>query len=168
MPLFKFLLLLLVLGTFAACNTIPDLDPDFQQSVKITSHPSGAEVFVEGSRAGVTPLELELDRTVPHAVTVRKRFFEQATDSFTPSYVDMERPFFRFGFVDYDADRTYLVPENLHFNLRTTLVPRERPQNGFDSLQQLLDNLDTILRNEEISEEDHRVIGLQILNFFAN
>lgn len=41
------------------------------QLIPVSSAPSGAEVFVDGERVGVTPLELELARANSHTIVLR-------------------------------------------------------------------------------------------------
>jgi hypothetical protein len=41
------------------------------QSVNITSEPNGAEVWVDGSRMGVTPIGLDLSKKSQHTVTFK-------------------------------------------------------------------------------------------------
>jgi len=66
-----------VLGlTVTACGTL------FNQKLKnvdMNSEPSEAEVWVDGSRMGVTPISLELDNQESHTVVFRKDGFEEVT-----------------------------------------------------------------------------------------
>lgn len=74
---------LVALGTCAALFlAIPGCGTLFnsgQKSVSMSSQPSQAEVFVDGSRMGETPITLELDNQSKHTVTFKKEGYQEVT-----------------------------------------------------------------------------------------
>lgn len=47
------------------------------QMVKVTSRPSGANVFVDGNYMGITPQAVKMERKVGHYVTLEKEGYQQ-------------------------------------------------------------------------------------------
>lgn len=62
--------------TLVSCGTLFNSN---QKSVAMGSEPSEAEVFINGSRVGVTPITIELDNQSSHTVTFRKDGYREAT-----------------------------------------------------------------------------------------
>lgn len=54
-------------------------------SVPAGSEPSGAEVFVDGNRVGMSPTTVELDHKRDHTVTFRKAGYKEVTCTVTRS-----------------------------------------------------------------------------------
>jgi hypothetical protein len=152
---------------FTGCQSNSQFTAAGKQTVSITSYPSDAEVIIDGRVAGRTPLILDLETALPHIVTVQRQNFQTGNGTFNPSRRPEDLPFLRFGWIDYESQTTYLYPENLHFNLRTTLIPAQR-SGSYNELQAILDGIDQRLANGSISDEDHRAISLQIIDSFAN
>ena len=67
---------LIVLGLTVSCAT---LFKSKKTSISLSSTPSGAEVYVDGSRVGQTPVILELANKKEHIVVFRKEGFAETT-----------------------------------------------------------------------------------------
>lgn len=63
-------------ATLSGCGTLFNSG---QEDVAMSSEPNEAEVFVDGSRVGQTPVTLELDNQATHTVTFRKEGYQEAT-----------------------------------------------------------------------------------------
>jgi hypothetical protein len=88
-PLVPALLGLLLLA--AGCGTVSN------DSLGIQSRPEGAFVYVNGKFVGNSPVDVRLNRQVPHRVEVRKAGFVSETVTVYPSFSDSKKPTVIFG-----------------------------------------------------------------------
>ena len=78
----KLLLLTIITVSFAGCATLFN---EKRKTVSISSNPSGAEVWINNSRRGITPLLLELSNQKDHTILFRMRGRENGICELTTS-----------------------------------------------------------------------------------
>lgn len=83
--------LLMLLAAAAGCGVVS------KDSLDIRSEPEGAFVYVNGKFVGNSPLDLRLNRQVPHRVEVRKAGFVSEEVMVFPSYDESQKPTVIFG-----------------------------------------------------------------------
>lgn len=69
------LLLYALLGVFLFTGCAPQV---LKQRVPVSTNPTGAKVYVDGTPAGETPTTVELERTQSHVLTLLKENYRQA------------------------------------------------------------------------------------------
>jgi hypothetical protein len=73
--MFRSTVVLLAVLMLSSCAT---LFADDSRSVMVTSSPSGAEITINGTGRGVTPMKISVDNNDRLSVTIRKEGFHPA------------------------------------------------------------------------------------------
>lgn len=129
-------LLLFALVAGAGCSTGGSFSKT--QEVLISSTPSGAEVRVGPRAAGQTPLTVDLNKQVPHEITVSKPGYR--TERYQIGSVDHEEDkWISFGPLRGLAYYRALETDALHFDLRHELVPLRPQGHDRESVEDALD-----------------------------
>ena len=66
---------LLLIGTFLITGCVPEV---LKQRVPVSTNPTGAKIYVNGTLAGETPTVVELERNQSHVLTLKKENYRQA------------------------------------------------------------------------------------------
>jgi len=108
------------------------------QEVRVSSTPPGAEVRVGPRVVGQTPVTVDLNKQVPHEVTVRKPGYR--VDSFQIGSIDLEEnKWISFGPLRGLAYYRTLESDALHFDLRHELVPLRPEGHEREAVEDALD-----------------------------
>lgn len=119
-------LLLSLIVSVGACATILKQNP---QMVPVTSDPAGAEVLVNGTRKGVTPMRLSLATDTQHVITVKSTHYPAGTRTLSSSVsVGYAIADILFGVVPLVVDvltgNIYnLSADKLHFQFAPVIAP---------------------------------------------
>ncbi len=68
---------------FESCSAIKG---NKYQTVPVTSRPSGAKIVVDGQEAGLTPLNLKLDKSKDHEIRIEKEGYQPVVIMIRPMY----------------------------------------------------------------------------------
>jgi hypothetical protein len=108
------------------------------QEVRISSTPPGAEVRVGPRSVGTTPVAVELNKQVPHEITVRKTGYHSET--YQIGSVDLEEDkWISLGPLRGLAYYRTLETDSLHFDLRHELVPLRPGGHQREAVEDALD-----------------------------
>ena len=111
---------LVVSVLLSACATFEKGRP---QAVVVLSFPTGAQVYINGEEAGVTPLELQLPRKLTYQVRLEKEGYNSAVKYFTPVPNEASKAFIRFGLSEDLGYYVDLEPGRMQTQMKSELVP---------------------------------------------
>lgn len=92
------------------------------QVINITSEPSNANVLVDGSSMGKTPLSLSLRKSKHSSVMVKKAGYNTQTRQLNKSFdpISLLNIFWDYSTTDFISGAAFeYQPNSLHFNLET-------------------------------------------------
>ena len=137
-----------------------------QETVEITSLPPRAEVFIDGTYRGVTPLALELPTLRSHRVELRAPGYRPAVSLIASTPNEKADHTVKFGLlVDAGYYRT-LEPNPANFELVSDLVPASKGTDAFAEFGDRALELDKRLARGEIAAAEHARILAQLIVFF--
>ena len=138
------------------------------QEVFVVSFPSSANVFINGTDVGTTPLSVKLPRKIVHEVRLEKEGYNSAVKYFTPVPNDKSKNFITFGLsrdLGYYVD---LEPGEMNEELESELVPHSMGSDPFNRMAMHALEADRRLEEGQISPAEHKRIIEQILEFFES
>jgi hypothetical protein len=136
------------------------------QEVTVVSFPSNASVYVNGEAIGITPVNLSLPRKIVHEVRLEKNGYNAAVKYFTPTPNSKSKNFIRFGLSEDLGYYVDLLPQTIDASLRSELVPKSLGADPYEKMSFQALEADRRLRDNEISQEEHKYIIEQIISFF--
>ncbi len=125
-----------VAGLLLASCASPRFSP--QQEVEITSEPSGAEVMIGARSLGTTPLVAELNKQVPHVITVRHPGYRVSIKEL--GSIDREEGrVVSFGPLRDAGYYRALETDHLHFELTHRAIPEDPAERDRAQVEETLD-----------------------------
>jgi hypothetical protein len=169
-PIAKASLLVLVLAGSAGCATIVK---GSHQKVPIGSDPPGADVLVDGSLVGQTPLNVEMKRKNDHLVTIQK-------SGYRPKSVAVVKDvggavwgnIIAGGLIGWGVDASTgaqynLTPETIAVTLESTAVADSSGHENDPSVfVEKLKALDVLKENKQISDEEYGKARLELFKHY--
>jgi len=135
------------------------------QAVVIRSTPEGAEVKVNGTIIGKTPLRVPLPRQDLYRIDVAAPGFAPQAALITPTSENYRRRVLQWG-IDYDLGAAKdLVPEVLIIELKPALSDYSAEDRYIQMVGQIT-RADALLASGEINLASHRYLVAQILSFY--
>ena len=154
------LLVLSLILTMSGCATIVK---GTTQGIPIASDPSRADVIVDGSLRGQTPIDLELKRKRDHLVTIQKEGFQSKS---VPIVKDVGGAVWGNilwgGLIGWGVDATSGAQNNLNpKSISVKLEPSTEASDVKEELQhqstfvQRLNELDDLAENQKVTEDEY-------------
>jgi hypothetical protein len=145
------------------------------QSIPISSDPSGAAVFTDGNRVGSTPTSIELSRKHSHVITLEMRGYESENITLNPSMGGaVAGNIIAGGLIGWGVDATTGAQYNLHpqeVNVRLRQKAIETvtsPQKSVSGLLAELEKLDSMKANGKISSEEYTRLRESVLQQYSS
>ena len=144
------------------------------QGITVSSEPSGADIHVDGTLVGQTPVSVEMERKRDHLVRIER-------DGYEPRTVPVIKTVggavwgnvLAGGLIGWGVDASTGAQYNLTPpTISVRLIPidesetQERPQNNEGMIITRLNEIDDMLENDRISEEEYSNLRLAILEEF--
>jgi len=120
-PMKKVLLIVLVLTMLFVVSGCATVLKGSKQSVSIDSNPAGAEVFVDGSRVGTTPVAVDLKKNKHSSIKVIKDGYEPQQQPLQKEYdmISILNAFWDWSTTDLITGNAFqYAPDAYYFNLQ--------------------------------------------------
>ena len=153
----------LALFLLSGCATFEE---GANQEVNVASFPAGAEIFIDGEPAGITPATLTISRKVAHEVQVQKAGYDTYIDYFTPTPNARSENYVKFGLAEDLGHYVDLQPVSMNIQMRSEFVPQSIGGDPFKTMGQKILEVDRHLEAGLISPVEHKYIVEQIITFF--
>jgi len=129
----------------------------------ITSEPSQAFVYVNGNFVGNSPVDVRVNRQVPHRVEIRKPGFLSEEVTLFPAYKDDEKPFVIFGPFQTAGLYRDLGPNPVSLTLLYEGL-RDAPETLTSAeATRLLERIQKDVANGEMTEDEAALAERQVL-----
>ena len=145
------------------------------QTIPISSDPSGAAVFADGNRVGSTPTSIELTRKHSHVITLEMRGYESENITLKPSMGGaVAGNILAGGLIGWGVDATTGAQYNLHpqeVNVRLrqkTAETTTAPQKSVSGLLAELEKLDVMKASGKISAEEYARLRESVLQQYSS
>jgi uncharacterized protein YceK len=144
------------------------------QTIPISSEPSGAAVFADGNRVGSTPTSVELTRKHSHVITLEMRGYESDNVILKPSMGGaVAGNILAGGLIGWGVDATTGAQYNLHpaavdVRLRqksTDTTPAS--QKSVSGLLAELEKLDAMKAEGKVSSEEYTRLRASVLQQYS-
>ena len=135
-------------------------------TVDIRSYPTGANVSIDGRSVGTTPMQIELETTDSHRVTLTRNGFQTQSVTIAPSANERSDNYVKFGLLDEVGYYQSLAPNPVEVELLSTLLPTSRGIDAYANFSRRVLDADQLLESGAITTEEHRLIIDQLIAYF--
>ncbi|MGF1453578.1 MAG: PEGA domain-containing protein [Opitutales bacterium] len=157
-------LLILALVSLTGCTYFENGVP---QDVEVTSFPSGANVMKDGTKVGVTPTIVPMQRKLTHNILLTQEGYYDHQQSIFPIRNEAGHALIQFGLLEDFGYYFDLVPNPVEVQMLPKIIPLSR---GPDPYSEMLDKVSTIDQRRERGElgpVEHRYIIEKIIDFYS-
>ncbi|MEM0966041.1 MAG: PEGA domain-containing protein [Verrucomicrobiota bacterium] len=162
LPLYRWLLrgvaVSLVAVLLGGCGTVS------RQTIDIETAPEGAFVYVNGKFIGNSPVDVRLNRQVPHRVELRKAGFVTEEVMLYPSFTDGEEPTVVFGPLRTAGYYRELSPNPVSTELVYQGLAEREETLGEGEAAAVLERIAAEVEAGELSAEDAEIAAQQVMN----
>lgn len=138
-----------------------------KETLAVDSHPAGAEVWIKGDLMGHTPTKLELVSMDIHELEFRRTGFKTQKVTVYSDLSENAKTGFRVNPLVTRGYYSRLSPNPVEVELVSTLVPDdENAPKTWEEFSSRLNELDSWLTEGKVSQETHRVIKRQLIDFY--
>ena len=134
--------------------------------VAVVSVPAGAQVQVDGTVRGTTPLEVELRRNAPHEVRLDLEGYRNAVEYVAPTATPRGKRDIRIGPLEEAGYYDRLVPNPVKVELSPNLVPDRPGPDPYAEFSERVVKADALLREGRISASEHAYIVARLIAFY--
>ena len=156
----KLLIPSLMAALLSACAS----NPLTQETVKVDSVPSGAEVVVGGEVKGKTPCMVDLDKSMTYTVVLKKAGFKDETFSLASTE---QNPFIKFGPLTDAGYYRVFTPNPIEGKLVPDFLPATPGEKKFEGMSEAIMKADALKKDGKISREEHLAMIEAIFEFYA-
>ncbi len=153
----KLILLPLAALLATACNS-------FQESVKITSQPEGADVYINGDNKGQTPMNITLNPDISYEIVIAKVGYKPQTVNVSPAASGALIKFGPLVDMGYYKD---LFPSPVDAELTPDFLPKTPGTKPFEGMTYAILQADSLLASGKISKNEHTYMLSTISKFYA-
>ena len=152
--------LMIILSTGCSSNVVKNIQA--KQKVTLESVPSGSDVFMDGVRIGVTPLELDLQSNLSHEIFFKKNGFKSTKEYLTPVLNSRGQPFIQFGIAKDLGYYNQLSSDYVVAELVWDSLPKSLGSKPYQSMIRLISTADNEKSSGVLTTEEHAVVMQQI------
>lgn len=131
------------------------------------SNPAGAEVWVNGEKQGTTPVELSLVSIDVYDLELRREGFKTQRVTVYSDLSDNAKTGVRVNPLVTRGYYSSFTPNPVEVNLVSTLIPDDaNAPKTWEEFSRRLNELDRWLAQGRISDQNHRLIKRQLIEFY--
>lgn len=137
------------------------------QEVLIDSQPQQAIVLRDGNILGSTPILVRLHKKELHQLELRRKHFEPAVLEIAPTRNERGKADLRLGPLEEIGLYHDLTPNPAFVLLKPELEPLTYGPDRFRTYTDAVSKADLLLREGELTEEEHAYIIERLITFFS-
>lgn len=160
------IVIIILITCLAGCSHVIKDNIQSKDSILIDSIPSGAFVYANGEKIGITPFSIDLMSEISHELYFKKDNFKTKITSINPEKKGGKKKFIEFGIVKDLGYYYELNPKRLVVELEWESLPSTKGIVPFKIMGELISEVDNMKKNSNLTSEEYDIAVSQILRFF--